>query len=223
MRRTAATPLLVLVVLLVGFVAACTDDDPATTTTTSTTASSAPDPALEALALAASDLPAGFAASPEVDDTITAFCVNEDATAGLQASARVVRGFTRTPAGASVIQLVFRFKDDGATTFVTQANEILDRCSGVPDVTGLAFEYDALTAGLDDPIAAASETHIGRYGVSVGSGSLAVDLVVFQDGDIGQLVAVLGLDLPRAELDALASTAFTAAATKVGTSQADAG
>lgn len=215
MRRTAATPLLVLVLLLVGHVAACTDDDPsATPTTTSTTAASAPDPALAALALDASDLPDGFAASPDVDDTITAFCVNEDATAGLQASERVVRGFTRTPAGASVIQLVFLFKDDGATTFVTQANEILDRCSGVPDVTGLAFEYDALSAGLDDPIAAASDSHIGRYGVSVGSGSLAVDLVVFQDGDVGQLVAVLGLDLPRAELDALAGATFAAAAAK---------
>ena len=219
MHRPVVTPLLVVALLLVSCVAACSDDPPSTTTTTtsttSTTAPSAPDPALTALALAVTDLPDGFVASPDVDDTLTAFCVNEDATTGLQASARVVRGFTRSPAGASVIQLVFRFEEDGAATFVTQAGEIFDRCSGVPDITGLAFEYDELPPGLDAPIASVSDDHVGRYGVSVGSGSLAVELVVFRHGDVGQLVAVLGLDLPRPDLDALAGAAFAAAAAKV--------
>jgi hypothetical protein len=205
-----------LALLLVGGTAGCADDDPpsSTTTTTSSPSSSTttPDADLAALALAATDLPAGFAVSADVDDTITAFCANEDATAGLQASGREVRGFTRTPAGASVLQLLFRFADDGAATFVRQAGEILERCSGVPDVTGLAFEYDALTAGLEDPIAAVSDSHVGRHGVSIGSASLTLDLVVFQRGDIGQLVAVLGVDLPRQELDALAGAAYAAAA-----------
>lgn len=221
MRRPPVTPLLVLV-LLAGCIAGCSDDSPAATTTTPTTSSEASttvpgaaDQELEALGLAVTDLPAGFAASPDVNDTLTAFCVNEDATTGLQASGRLVRGFTRTPAGASVVQLLFRFTDDGAATFVTQAEAILERCSGVPDITGLAFEYDALSSGLEEPIAAISDTHVGRYGVSVGSGNLAVDLVVFHRGAVGQLVAVLGVDLPRADLDALATAAFTAAAAKL--------
>lgn len=210
MRRPVATRLLAVALVVVGSTTACSDDDAAGPT--STTAPAEGD--LAALALEADDLPAGFAASGEVDDTITAFCVNEDAAAGLQASERVVRGFTRTPAGASVIQLLFRFDDDGAARFVTQAGAILDRCSGVPDVSGLAFEYEDLAAALEEPIAAASDDHVGRHGTSVGSGNLTIDVVVFRHGDIGQLVAVLGLELPRAQLDELAAAAFQAAATK---------
>lgn len=200
MRRPVATRLLAVALVVVGAATACSDDDAAGE--------------LAELALEADDLPAGFAASEEVDDTITAFCVNEDATAGLQASERVVRGFTRTPAGASVIQLLFRFDDDGAAAFVTQAGAILDRCSGVPDVSGLAFEYEDLAVALEEPIAAAADDHVGRHGTSVGSGNLTIDVVVFRHGDVGQLVAVLGLELPRAQLDELAATAFQAAATK---------
>lgn len=209
MRRPVATRLLALAVVLLGTTTACSDDDaPSAASTT------APAADLSALALEVDDLPTGFAASTEVDDTITAFCVNEDATAGLQATDRAVRGFTRSPAGASIIQLVFRFDDDGAATFVEQARAILDRCSSVPDVSGLAFEYDELAAGLEAPIAAASDDHVGRHGTSIGSGNLTIDLVAFRSGDIGQLVAVLGLDLPRSELDELAATAFMAVATK---------
>jgi hypothetical protein len=207
--RRPPTSALVLLLLILGIVSACSDDSAEGPATTSTTL-----PVLDELALSAGDLPDGFTASSEVDDTITAFCVNEDAAAGLRASAREVRGFTRTPAGASVIQLVFRF-DEGAPAFVTQAEEILDRCSGVPDVTGLAFEYEALTDGVDDAIAEASETHVSRFGASVGSGNLTLDVAVFQRDGVGQLVAVLGLDLPRADLDALAAAVFEAVAAKV--------
>lgn len=210
MRRPVATRLLALAIVVLGPVTACTDDD--TSGATSTTAAESSD--LSVLALEVDDLPAGFAAAEEVNDTITAFCVNEDATAGLLASDRVVRGFTRTPAGASIIQLVFRFDDDGAATFVSQARAMLDRCSGVPDVSGLAFEYDELAAGLEEPIADASDDRVGRHGTSVGSGNLTIDLMAFRHGDIGQLVAVLGLELPRAELDELAATAFRAVAAK---------
>ena len=209
MRRPVATRLLALALVLLGSAAACNDDEPAAPIPTTAPASE-----LDALALEVDDLPAGFEPSEEVDDTITAFCVNEDATAGLQASDRAVRGFTRTPAGASVIQLIFRFDDDGAAQFVEQARAIVDRCTNVPDITGLAFEYEELTAGLDEAIAAASEDHVGRHGTSVGSGNLTIDLVAFRHGDVGQLVAVLGLDVPRAELDQLATTAFDAVATK---------
>lgn len=210
MRRPVATRLLALAIIVLGSTAACSDDEPAAPP--STTAPAEVD--LSALALAVDDLPSGFAASTDIDDTITAFCVNEDATAGLTASGREVRGFTRSPAGASVIQLVFRFEDDGAATFVAQARAILDRCSGVPDVTGLAFDYEQLGAELEEPIASVSDDHVGRHGTSVGSGNLTIDVMAFRHGDIGQLVAVLGLDLPRAELDDLAAATFSAVAAR---------
>jgi hypothetical protein len=208
MRRRPTTFVHVLAVLLLGIASACSDERAADPETTSTT------PALDELALSASDLPAGFSASTDVDDTITAFCANEDAAAGLQASAREVRGFTRDPAGASVIHLVFRF-GAGAATFVARAGEILDRCSGVPDVRGLAFEYEELSAGVDGAIAGATDAHVSRFGVSVGSGNLTLDLVVFHRNDVAQLVAVLGLDLPRADLDELATATFDAVAAKL--------
>lgn len=207
MRRCVATCLIVLAVLI-GATAGCTGDDraPAATTTARTG-----DADLEGMALSADDLPPGFAPSADVDDTITSFCANEDAAAGLRASGRVVRGFTKAGGGASVIQLAFRFEDDGARTFVAQAGAILERCSGVPDRTGLAFEYEALAPELEALVADRTDAHAGRYGTSVGSGNLTVDLVAFARGDVAELVAVLGLEQPRAELDALARTSFEAA------------
>ena len=96
LRRPAATPLLVLVLFLAGCVTACR------TTTRPRPPRRRPRrrPRCRTLPIQSStrspwrstDLPDGFAASPDVDDTLTAFCVNEDATTGLQASGRVVRG-----------------------------------------------------------------------------------------------------------------------------------
>jgi hypothetical protein len=221
MRRPTLACLLCLA-LLVSAGPGCDDQsDPPATSTTATTGSTTTvpvageDAALTALLLGPSDLPSGFAASDDVDDTITSFCAAEDATAGLQASAREVRGFTRGEGGASVLQLAFRFEDDGATRFVTQAEGALGRCSGVPDASGLAFEYDALSPGLETALGSAAEAVVGRHGINVGSGSLSIDLVVLRHGDVGQLVAVLGVDLPRADLDALAATAFTAVADRI--------
>jgi hypothetical protein len=208
MRRCAASCLIVLAVLG-GATAGCTDDEEPTTAPTTSVAREDPD--LERLALSAADLPPGFAPSPDVDDTITSFCANEDAAAGLRASGRMVRGFTREGGGASVIQLAFRFEDGGAATFVAQAGEILERCSGVPDGTGLAFEYAPLAPELEALVGDSTDAHAGRYGTSVGSGNLTVDLVAFVHGDVAQLVAVLGLQQPRADLDALAVTTFEAA------------
>lgn len=223
MRRSTATWLIVAA-LLGGSAAGCTDDDPAPAPTTTTTTGGGPstslappsgeDPALEAMALTETDLPPGFEPSTDVDDTITSFCANEDAAAGLRATGRTVRGFTRAAGGASVIQLAFRFEAGGAATFVTQAGQILERCSGVPDGTGLAFEYEPLTPELDALLTAGADAHTGRYGTSVGSGNLTVDLVAFARGDVAQLVAVLGLEAPRADLDALATTVFRAALAK---------
>jgi hypothetical protein len=205
--RRPPTSVLLLALLVVGAVGGCTtDDDSPGAEPTSTTIG------LGRLTLEATDLPEGFTPSPDVDDTITAFCANEDAAAGLQASAREVRGFTRDPAGASIIQLVFRFGEEGAARFVAQAGEILGRCSGVPDATGLAFEYEPLSEEVDGAIARSADAHVGRYGQSVGSGNLTLDLVVFQRGAVAQLVAVLGLDLPRPQLDALATATFEAVA-----------
>jgi len=213
MRRPFLAPLLVLA-LLVFAGAGCASDGraPATTTTAPRTTSSttAQDPELAPLLLRATDLPAGFVASKDVNDTITGFCASEDAAAGLQASGRSVQGFTRTGGGASVIQLAFRFKDDGAAQFVTQARDVLGRCNGVPDIKGLAFDYDALSAELEAAIAKGPASSVGRHGVNVGSGSLSIDVAVVQQGDVGELIAVLGLDLPRADLDAIALAAFGA-------------
>lgn len=218
-RRGAAAALALLAVTAL----ACTsDDDPGASTTSSTSSSTSSsttastttsvpgDADLAARLVAAADLPAGFAPDADVDDTITAFCAGQDAAAGLQASGRAIVGFTRTPPGASVIQLAFRFDGNGAAQFVEQAEALLTSCSDVPDATGLAFTYEAVNA----PVAAALagvESAASRYGVSVGSGTLTLDVAVLQQGDLGTLVAVLGLDQPRDALDELAVAAFTAA------------
>lgn len=217
MRRLTPTLVPVLVLVLFATTAACSGKGSKATTTSSssTPTTTAADPALDTLLLAPGELPAQFSISEAVDDTITAFCATEDAAAGLQASARSVRGFQRAGGGASVIQLAFRFRDDGASRFVSQAGNVLDRCSGVPDVKGLAFDYDSLSPTLETLIAGAGDTRVGRHGVSVGSGSLSVNVVVIQQADVGELVAVLGLNLPREQLDALADTAFSAAIAKL--------
>jgi hypothetical protein len=219
-RRAPTLLLAVLVTIIGGAVAGCSSDDApaATTAPTSTSSSSttdgATDEGLQALLLDASDLPAGFSPSDEGDDTITSFCATQDAAAGLQASARAVRAFGRDAGGASVIQLAFRFRDDGAATFVQQAETALTTCTGIPDAsgTGLAFEYEPLSPDVAATVAAAGDARTGRYGTSVGSGNLTVEVVVLQHDDIGILVAVLGLSQPRADLDALAASTFTAVA-----------
>jgi hypothetical protein len=213
-------PIAVCAILLTAttLTGACSGDDggrAAGTTTTSPSSTlttiASQDPTLAPLLVTVADLGTGYAASDNVADTITAFCAGEDATAGLQARGRAITGFTRTPPGASVIHVVFQFEDDGAAAFVRQATEILQRCSGVPDATGLAFEYGDPAANLVTLLAAGTDASVTRHGVSVGSGSLQSSVAVFHRGDIGELVAVLAVDQPRALVDALATTAFTAA------------
>ena len=200
-------------------ISSCTDDDADSTSTTSDTGSSstiAPDdPELEPLLLTAADLPDGFTATVDVADTVTSFCAGQDAAAGLRAEGRAIVAFTRAPEGASVIEVVFRFEDDGAATFVDQAGQILTSCSEVPDATGLAFTYEPLSAPVADTLASADDA-ASAFGTSVGSGDLRVELAAVAEGDLGALIAVLGLDQPRADLDALASTAFEAALAKLG-------
>jgi hypothetical protein len=195
----------------------CSDDDDGGATSTTATSTTEPeitpgeDRSLDGLLLEQADLPPGFEPSDQIDDTITAFCAGEDATAGLQASARSLAGFRRQPEGASVIHLAFRFREGDAARFVQQAGEILDRCSEVPDAQGLAFTYEAAAPEVDAALAGADE-HVTRHGVSIGSGNLTIDVGVFRYGEVGELVAVLAVSTPRPELDALAATAFTAAA-----------
>jgi len=208
---TLAVPLLLL---------ACSDDDgsaPTSTTSSTTSSTSGPtdtiapdDPELAGLLITADDLPEGFAPNEEVDNTITSFCAGQDAAAGLSAEGRAITGFTRTPAGAAVIEVVFRFEGDGAAQLVTKAEDLIESCSEVPDATGLAFTYEPLS----EPVAATldgADSSTGAIGTSVGSGNLTVEIAVLQHGDLGALVAVLGVDEPQPDLDALASTAFTAA------------
>lgn len=209
--------------LLLGGAAGCTDDDttgpsdPTTTTEAESTTTTEGDDELAALLLDGTDLPDGFETAAEVDDTITSFCATHDAAAGLQASERAVVGFARTSGGASVIQLAFRFEDDGAATFVAQAEAALAACSGVPDGsgTGLAFEYEPLSPTVAAAIDGAGDARTGGFGTSVGSGSFTVEIAVLQRGDVGTLVAVLGLDEPREALDELAASAFAAAANRL--------
>ena len=210
MRRRHRLLAALLAVLVAAGAAACSDDDSTSATTTSTTK---PDAALAAVLVRQDELPADFAPSPDVDDTITAFCAGEDAAAGLQASARALVGFRRQPEGASVIHLAFRFRAGDAVHFVDQAGGILDRCSEVPDTSGLAFTY-APTAPPVDAALAGTDAHVTRYGVSVGSGNLSIDIGVFRYGEVGELIAVLAVDTPRDQLDTLAARAFAAAAAR---------
>jgi len=209
-----------LVVALAVALLGCTDDDePAAPTSSSTTSSTtAPtDPDLVPLLVTADDLPSGFHPNADVDDTITAFCVGQDAAAGLRASGRAVAGFSRTPAGASVIELAFRFEEDGATRFVAQAEALLRSCSEVPDVSGLAFTYTPVSPAVAAALVGADSTASG-YGVSIGSGNLTVEVAVVQRSDIGVLIAVLGLGQAREDLDALAATTFAAVVARLTSS-----
>jgi len=222
MPRPAPALVVAIALGLVTALAACGDDGPSpapsTTTSAEGSSTSTTDAAgLEALLLDLTDLPAGFEPAAEVDDTITSFCATQDAAAGLQADDRAVAGFARTGGGASVIQLAFRFRDDGAAAFVSQAEAALAACSGVPDGsgTGLAFEYEPLSAAVEAAIADAGQSRTGGFGTSVGSGTLTVAVAVLQEGEVGTLVAVLGLDQPRADLDALAAAAFSAVADRL--------
>lgn len=206
----------VVLVLVLGLLAgACSGDDDAdpsaAVTTTSTVAN---DPALAPLLLRAADLPATFASVPDVGDTVPTFCVGEDPTGGLQASGRAIAGFARTPPGVSVLQVIFRFEDDGAATFVQQAGEIIGRCNEVPDAHGLAFTYKDAPAALTAALAG-TDTSVATDGVSVGSGSLRSIVGVFRRGDLGSMVAVLAVDASSADADAVALAAFTAAAARV--------
>lgn len=200
---------------------ACSDDDEpgATTdptrqasgpTTSSTADEESAGEAVDDRLLTVEDLPPGFEQADEVDDTITSFCVSEDATAGLSASARAATAFARQPQGMSVVQLVFRFEDGGANRFVEQADAILERCQEVPDFSGLAFSYEPVSADVAAALER-SDSSTARFGTSVGSEELLLDVAVFAHGDVAQLVAVLGVGLPREELDTVAAQVFEAA------------
>jgi hypothetical protein len=213
-------PTSVLAALLAGALAvsgACSGDDhrstPDLSSTTSTELPSRNDPALQPYLLGAGDLPAGFAASTATDNTVTTFCAGQDAVAGLRATARAFAAFSRTPAGAAVVHLIFRFRAGEATTFVDQSMAILDTCSNVPDIRGLAFAYDPSTPAVDAALAG-TDGHVSRHGTSVGKGNLSEDVAMFRQGDVGELVAVLTDGQARDQTDALALAAFTAAVKK---------
>jgi hypothetical protein len=217
-RRSLRRGLVAIGLLL----AACSDDGGSTTTTTtappatttSTTVADGTDPALQELLLAEDDLPEGFAVATAAADTVTTFCVGQDATAGLQAAARALVTFKRTPEGAAVIQIVFRFKGAGASTFVAQATQLFETCNEVPGEQGLAFTYGPAPSSVDAALAPTT-SHAARNGTSIGSGSLRSTTAVFQVGDdVAELVSVLGIDQPRDELDELATTVVEAAVAK---------
>jgi hypothetical protein len=217
-RPTSPIAALAAVALLaLGPLAACSDDGgrsssrTTTSTTTDPATSTTVDPGLLTRILDPGELPVGFSRDDSgIDTTITSFCAGQDAAAGLQASARLAAGFRRQPAGASVVQLVFQFRAGDAARFVTQAEKVLDACSNVADFQGLAFTYEP-TAPEVDAALDGSDAHVTRYGASVGSAKLTEEVAVFRHGDVGQLIAVLGVDLTRADLDLLARSAFGSA------------
>jgi hypothetical protein len=209
-RPTSVLAVLLAAVLLAG--AACSDDHPSKPDVSSTSSTQVPDrndPALGRFLIKASDLPAGFIAST-ADNTITSFCAGQDAVAGLRASARAFVAFGRNPAGAAVVHLIFRFHKGEAATFIDQARAILDTCSNVPDIRGLAFAYDPSAPAIDAALTH-TDAHVSRHGTSVGRGNLSEDVGMFRRGDVGELVAVLTDGLPRDQTDALALAAFSAA------------
>lgn len=213
---TSLRPVLVVATVLGLLVtAACSDDGDGTSSSSSSSSTTIPipsDPELETMLLREGDLPPAFTVETGTEgaDTITSFCAGEDAAAGLQASGRALVRIRREPVGVAVLQLVFRFRDDDAATFVRQAGEILQRCHEVPDAQGLAFSYEPATPAIDAVFADADD-FVARYGSSVGSATFNEDIAVFRRGDVAQLVAVLAVDTPRAEVDALSLAAFTAA------------
>ena len=214
--RAPARAAVLLAAVALALLPACSDDDPTATSTTTTTAAATQTTAdaLSRRLIDLSALPGGFRAAGDIDDTITAFCAGEDATVGLSASERVLAGFQRDEPGSSVVQLVFRFEDDDAAAFVAQTAAIIDRCSEVPDLSGLAFDYEPVSEVLTN-ILAATDGHASGYGTSIGSGNLTVNIAAFHRGSIGQLIAVLGIGLARHELDELARAALTAAAERL--------
>jgi hypothetical protein len=109
--------------------------------------------------------------------------------------------------------MVFHFRTGDGARFVDQAGEVLDRCSNVPDIHGLAFAYSPVDPSVDAALAG-TDDHVARFGQSAGNGNLSEEIAVFRHGDIATLVAVLAVSAPRADLDALAATAFRAAATR---------
>jgi hypothetical protein len=160
--------------------------------------------------LEAGDLPGDFVdSSSDVADTITTICAGQDATAGLRATGRAVAGFRREPPGVSVVQVALELPDGDARAFVDTARELLGTCDGVPDpASALAFVYEPVEEGVDALLADATDDHVARRGVSVGSEAFVIDLAFFRVGDLGQLVAVLGFDEP---LDGLLETTLDAA------------
>lgn len=182
------------VAVLLGAVG-CNGDgsESAQTTTTpspSTTTESAP---LDAALVTAADLPGTFVVEPEADPTVTTICAGQDAAQGLTASARAVVQLRREPAGASVVQLVIRFEDDGAVRFVDRARELLGGCENVPDLAGLAFEYEPPPGEIEALLDRGSDDHVAQRMRSVGSGNYVIDLAIFRVGNVGELVASLAV------------------------------
>jgi hypothetical protein len=215
----AVTAALLLAVLAVG----CSNDHTASRPTTSTTATlrlhtvtpsgstSVPDvddPALRATQVQASDLGTGFIEDTSSNNTVTSFCFAQDATHDLRATARAYVGYGRAPAG--VLQLTFRFRKGDAERFVAQADQMFSSCNEVPDIQGQAYTYQPVTRAVDATLAS-TDGHTARYGVSVGNGNLTEEVAVFRKGDIGVLIAVVTYQVPRADTDALATKALTAA------------
>jgi hypothetical protein len=164
--------------------------------------------------LEAGDLPGDYVdSSADVADTITTICAGQDATAGLRATGRAVAGFRREPPGVSVVQVALELPEGDARAFVEAARRLLGTCDGVPDpASALAFVYEPVEEGVDELLATATDDHVARRGVSVGSEAFVIDLAFFRVGDLAQLVAVLGLDEP---LDGLLETTLQAALARV--------
>jgi hypothetical protein len=210
MSVRAATVAMSLVLL-----ASCSNGHRANTnggssTTATTKVPEVNDPTLQATQVQGSDLGACFAPNLSENNTVTTFCVGEDAVQGLAASGRAYTAYSRTPSGAGVLELTFRFHPGDGARFVSQADVIFSACSGVPNIQGQAFTYEPTTAAVDATLNG-TDHHTSRYGVSVGNGTLIEETGIFHKGDIGVLVAVVTNGGTRAETDALAVTAFTAA------------
>jgi hypothetical protein len=216
MRRPRSVRAVTVALVVVVLVGACSHDHEGSsarsTSSTSTTATSVlpdvQDPALRATQIQASDLGTGFLENDSSNNTVTSFCVGQDAAQGLRATARSYVGYGRAPAG--VLQLTFRFRKGDAAKFVSQADQMFSTCSGVPDIQGQAYTYEPVTSAVDAALAGA-DGHSARYGVSVGNGNLKEEAAFFHKGDIGVLIAVVTNQQERADTDSLALTAFAAA------------
>ena len=203
---------------LVLLVACNGDDGPATTTTTSTTSGRPGDRAGPPACSRPRTCRRGSPRAPTSTTRSPPSAPARMRRRGSRPPAAAIVGFTRTPAGASVIELVFRFEADGAAQLRHPGRGALHelqrrprRAPVSPSPTSRSaptVATDAGRRGQPPPAATACRSAAATSPSTSPCCSTATS---------ASLVAVLGLEEePPRDLDELATHAFTAAIDRLG-------